>query len=64
MGTAHLAKGVNHRHNDEAEGQRNARVTDHAATDVIDDDGSGAREDEGEGAEEFGEQLVHELAAL
>jgi hypothetical protein len=55
-----VADGVNHREDDEAEGQGDADVGDRAAADVVDDDGAGAGEDQGEGAQEFGDELLSE----
>lgn len=48
-----IAERVDHGHDHESEGEGNARVADHSAVGVIADDGPGAGEDEGEGAEEF-----------
>ncbi len=59
MRPAHVAKGVDHRQDDEAEGERNASMGDGSAAHVIDDDGAGARKDEGQRADEFREQFSH-----
>ena len=50
MRTANVPKGIDHGHDDEAKRQRNTCMADDAAADVIDDDGTGARKNEDEGA--------------
>ncbi|GEP46412.1 hypothetical protein BGE01nite_57030 [Brevifollis gellanilyticus] len=60
MRAADIPKSMDHGQDDEAEGEGDASMTDAALGGGIDDDGAGAREDEGEGAEEFREELFHD----
>ncbi len=53
-----IPKGVNHGEHDKAKSECNACVGDGSVAELIDDDGSGASEDQGEGAEGFGDELL------
>ena len=54
-----IAKSVNHGEYDETKCQRNARVSNGSMTYIIDDNGPGAGENEGECAQEFRREFFH-----
>ena len=53
MGAGAIAKGIDHREHDQAEGERNTRVRDRARRHLVNDDSPGSGENEEEGPEEF-----------
>ena len=54
MGARDIADRVDHRQDDQSEGQGHADVRDRAARHIVDDNGPGAGKDEAERAEDFG----------
>ena len=50
---------VNHCHDNQAKSQGDARVSNCAAADFIDNDGSGSGKDQGERSESFGDIFFH-----
>ena len=63
MSTGHVAHGIDHRQDDQAEGEGDADVGNGAATHVVDDDGSGPGEHQGECAQHFGGKFSHSLCS-
>lgn len=58
-----IADGVNHGKNHEAEGERNANVSNGTAGNIVDDDGARTGKDEAERAETLGQQFFHSVLA-
>src|SRR3954462_13287935 len=60
MSSGNFPHGVNHSHHHQAEGERNAHVRYDAAAGIVDDNGAGPRENEGERADKFGHEFFQE----
>ena len=50
-----IPEGVDHRQHDQTKRERDPKMSDASATDIIDDDCASPGEDESKGAEEFGD---------
>ena len=64
MGAGDIADGVDHRHDDQAEGQGDADVRDRAARRVIDNNRPSAGEHKAERAENFGDRFLRGCSSV